>query len=122
MQLLLREVLKFTDKATNTTEYSNLEIALAKVKESNDSINEKKRHDENIRKISEIQNSIVGEKLVLSSPPFPASTIRFLTLHYVQALFKPGRTFVREGTIEELDTGSKKVPNRQRGKGGAHRC
>lgn len=62
-QLLLREVKKFTD-TNNTTEYHNLETAIQKVKESNDSINEKKRQDENMKKIIDVQNSIVGEKLV----------------------------------------------------------
>jgi hypothetical protein len=63
--LLLREVLKFTDKANSADEYSNLGAAILKVKESNDSINEKKRQDENMKKMIDIQNSITNEKLVL---------------------------------------------------------
>jgi hypothetical protein len=63
-QLLLREVLKFTDKVNSADEYSNLGAAILKVKESNDSINEKKRQDENMKKIIDIQNAITNEKLV----------------------------------------------------------
>ena len=57
-------MLKFTDKVNSADEYSNLGAAILKVKESNDSINEKKRQDENMKKIIDIQNAITNETLV----------------------------------------------------------
>ncbi len=54
--MLLATILKYTDKGHS--DYSNLSTALTEVKKVNDWINEKKREQDNLRKIMEIEETL----------------------------------------------------------------
>lgn len=54
--MLLRELLKHTDE--KHADHANLQMALEKVKEINTLVNNRKRKDEAIRKVHDIQSSI----------------------------------------------------------------
>jgi hypothetical protein len=84
-ELLLREILKLTPPTA--AEYSQLEQAIATMKVTNNSINQKKKEDQNWRKILAIQSAIITPK----------------PLHLVE----PGRMYIREGVMDEL-VGKKK--------------
>jgi len=58
--MLLKEIVKYTPQSHS--DYQNLGTAVEKIKEVNDFINDKKKNDDNLRKLSEISNTITFEE------------------------------------------------------------
>eukprot|EP01087_Luapelamoeba_hula_P009341 TRINITY_DN2409_c1_g1_i1.p1 TRINITY_DN2409_c1_g1~~TRINITY_DN2409_c1_g1_i1.p1 ORF type:complete len:500 (+),score=101.11 TRINITY_DN2409_c1_g1_i1:8-1507(+) len=87
-EMLLREILKYTDEAH--PDHSNLQVALEKIKLINDFLNDQKREDDNRRKINELQNNLITG----AGTPM--------------ALFQQGRYYLREGLLEFRDKKRKK--------------
>jgi len=85
--MLVKEIIKYTKRSHE--DFEDLQSALVRIKEVNDTINQRKREDEARRKFIEIQNSILWP----SKKP----------LH----LIKEGRYFIREGDLMELKSSKK---------------